>query len=376
MGRLFRSSKSGRSPSAADADPLLAFESEQEATPQTQPGRLPAAVAHPSRRRFWAVIAAAIAAFVVAATAFAASNTAARSAAVSWFQSLPGMAAAPQPAKLTVTTRPEGAQVAIDGEIKGVTPLTLQIDPGEHSLAVRIAGQERLVALSAAPGGDIARDFEMMAPAPVTGALSIVTDPPGAHVTIDGRPSGSAPVSVESMAVGPHTIAVSGPTGSAERTVTVAAGHTASAFFTLPRVSGPVGGWLSVSVPFDVQVLERGDVLGASGSTRIMLAAGRHDITLVNETLGYQESRRVDIVAGQTSVVRVDPPKVRVNINARPWAEVTLDGQELGQTPISNATVTVGTHQLVFRHPQLGERRQSLVVTANGQQRVAVDLTK
>jgi hypothetical protein len=67
---------------------------------------------------------------------------------------------------------------------------------------------------------------------------------------------------------------------------------------------------------------------------------------------------------------------VPMNVNARPWAEVTLDGESLGQTPISNSTVSVGTHQLAFRHPQLGERRQTVVVTAKGPNRVAVDLTK
>ena len=58
-------------------------------------------------------------------------------------------------------------------------------------------------------------------------------------------------------------------------------------------------------------------------------------------------------------------------MNARPWAEVTLDGSSVGQTPLSNLLVTVGTHELVFRHPQFGERRQSVVVTAKGPNRIA-----
>ena len=53
-----------------------------------------------------------------------------------------------------------------------------------------------------------------------------------------------------------------------------------------------------------------------------------------------------------------------------------IDGRDLGQTPIANIAVTVGTHEIVFRHPQFGERRQTVVVTTKEPQRIAVDLTK
>ena len=63
-------------------------------------------------------------------------------------------------------------------------------------------------------------------------------------------------------------------------------------------------------------------------------------------------------------------------MNARPWAEIIVDGANVGQTPIANIQITVGTHEMVFRHPQLGERKQTIVVTAKGPNRIAADLTK
>src|SRR5262249_23340765 len=146
--------------------------------------------------------------------------------------------------------------------------------------------------------------------------------------------------------------------------------------FSMPKPSGPVAGWLTVSAPFDVQVMERDEVIGAGGSARIMLAAGRHEIVLVNQTLDFEDSRRVDISPGKTASLRIDPPKMSLSVNARPWADVSIDGVAVGQTPIANVGVTIGTHQVVFRHPQLGERRQAVVVTAKGPNRIAVDLTK
>jgi hypothetical protein len=146
--------------------------------------------------------------------------------------------------------------------------------------------------------------------------------------------------------------------------------------FSLPKVAGPVGGWLSVSAPFDVQVIEKDEVIGAGGAAKIMLAAGRHDVVLANRALDYQESRHIEIGAGSTTTIRVDPPKAALSVNARPWADVAIDGAAIGQTPIANASAPIGTHQLVFRHPQYGERKQSVVVTARGPNRIAIDLTK
>jgi len=53
-----------------------------------------------------------------------------------------------------------------------------------------------------------------------------------------------------------------------------------------------------------------------------------------------------------------------VSANARPWADVAIDGKSGGQTPISNLQVPIGVHEVVFRHPRLGERRQTVVVKA------------
>jgi len=284
----------------------------------------------------------------------------------------------PRPGNLTINTRPIDAEVLIDGTRRGTTPLTLSLTPGTHTITVRSAGDERIVPLTLASGAEVSHYFEMKPaePAVVVGRVSVVTDPPGARVSVDGKARGTSPITVTDLTPADHKVTVTSDTGSAERTITVAAGGTASVMFSLPKVSGPVGGWLAIAAPFDVEVVEHDDVIGSGGASRIMLAAGRHDITLLNRSLGYQEARKVDVTAGKTMAIKVDPPKVNISVNARPWADVSLDGASLGQTPISNLQVAIGTHEMVFRHPQLGERRQSVTVTAKGPNRIAADLTK
>jgi len=284
----------------------------------------------------------------------------------------------PQPGSLTIQTRPDAAEVLVDGERRGVTPITLSLAPGGHVITVRNGSDERVVPLTIAAGSDVTQHFEMRIPEPIAlfGRVSVATDPPGAHVAVDGRQRGISPVTVTDLTAEEHTVTVTNDNGSAERKVAVTAGGTASVMFSLTKAPGPIGGWLTIAGPFDVEVIENGDVLGSGGANRIMMAAGRHDVVLANRAIGYQETRRVEVTAGKTTAIRLDPPRVAISVNARPWAEILLDGANVGETPIANLLVTVGSHELVFRHPQLAERRQTIVVTAKGPNRIAADLTK
>jgi eukaryotic-like serine/threonine-protein kinase len=280
---------------------------------------------------------------------------------------------------LAIETEPVGSEVLVDGERRGMTPLKMALTPGAHVVTIRNAGQERTVPLTIAAGADVTQHFEMRTRESVAlvGRLSVTTEPPGAKVTVDGHPRGLSPLTVADLTADEHTVTVASESGSAERKVVVAPGGTASVMFALAgKASGPVGGWLSVSSPFDVEVVENSDVIGSSRTNRIMVAAGRHDVVLTNASLGYHEAKKIEVTAGRITTIRVEPPQVSLNVNARPWADVTVDGASVGQTPIANLPVTVGSHDLVFRHPQLGERKQTIVVTANGTNRIAVDLTK
>jgi hypothetical protein len=63
-----------------------------------------------------------------------------------------------------------------------------------------------------------------------------------------------------------------------------------------------------------------------------------------------------------------------VNLNASPWAEVFIDGERVGDTPIGNLAVPIGPHEIVFRHPQFGERRHAVSVTAGVPVRISVEM--
>ena len=77
-------------------------------------------------------------------------------------------------------------------------------------------------------------------------------------------------------------------------------------------VQGPVSGWLSVKAPVLMEIHEGGRLIGTTDSDRLMMSAGRHEIELVNETLGYRGTKVVQVPAGKVAAVR---ERLRCNDN-------------------------------------------------------------
>jgi hypothetical protein len=354
--------------SSAGADPLLAFAAEGAPTPN-MPG-----AGSGSRRSTSRKIAAPVAITVLVGIACIGGVAVTRLA----LRGVPVPEV--RPGVLKVETQPAGASVLIDGTVRGVTPLTLSLNPGAHKMTVGGEGDERTVPLTIAPGDQITQYFELKTSAPVAATgLAVATDPPGARINVDGinvdgHARGVAPLTISDLKAGEYRVTATSDAGSSERTVRVEQGAVASLVFSLPKVAGSLGGWISVKAPFDVDVLENAEVIGRGDIAKIMLTTGRHEIILVNRALDYREARKVDVVAGSTTAIRVDAPAAIVSANARPWADVAIDGKSVGQTPISNLQVPIGVHEVVFRHPRLGERRQTVTVTINGPNRFAADL--
>ena len=149
----------------------------------------------------------------------------------------------------------------------------------------------------------------------------------------------------------------------------------------VPAATPPVdktmlAGSVAVTTPVPMQVLLKGRVVATTEAESFMLPVGTQELEFVNQDVGYRARRTVTVQAGKTTPVRLDPPSGRVNINAVPWAEVWLEGQRLGETPLGNLQVPIGSRELIFRHPDLGERRATVLVTLKDPARISMDLRK
>lgn len=278
---------------------------------------------------------------------------------------------------LVITTNPSGAQALVDGMPRGVTPLTLDLAVGAHRLELRGPAGARIVPVTITAGAQVAQYIELPQEESGVGQLMIRTDPAGARVTIDGVARGTSPVTVPSLPVGDHLVLLESELGSVKHSVTIQPGATAQLVVPLAAPEGlPVSGWVAVNSPIELQLFEKDRLLGSSRSDRIMVSAGRHEVDLVNEELGYRATRTVEVAAGKVAPIAVEVPNGTIALNATPWAEVWIDGDKVGETPIGNLPLPIGTHDVVFRHPDFAEQRHTATVTLKDVARVSVEFKK
>ncbi len=276
---------------------------------------------------------------------------------------------------LQIDSKPRGLPVSIDGIEQGRTPARLSVSAGTHVLEVH-GNAPRVIPVSVASGTENVQYIEFP-DRPQTGQLRVDTNPAGATVMVDGVARGTTPLTVGNLKPGPREIVLQTAAGSVRHAVNIQAGATSSLNAPVPAASTAetrTWGWIAATAAFPVDIRVGGKVLGSAGE-RIRMMAGRHQIELVNEDRGFRSVRTVDVVSGKVTSVAIDtPPAGLVNLNASPWAELWIDGRRIGDTPLANLSVPAGEHEVVFRHPELGEKRQVLRVNPGARLRLSVEM--
>jgi hypothetical protein len=284
-------------------------------------------------------------------------------------------AATTAPGALVVQSNPSGIPVFVDGIEHGKTPARVTVAAGSHILELRGRGVPRVIPLNVTAGAEVSQYLEF-AETPVSGELAVQSDPPGAKVIVDGTERGVAPVTIADLAPGDHRVELLSEGVTARHTVNVQAGGTASLVVPMgtAATAGPVSGWISVKAPFTLEIREQGRLVGTTDADRLMMAAGRHELDFVSESLGYRVTRVVQVTPGKVAGLALEMPQGVINLQAAPWAEVWIDGRRVGDTPIGNLSVAIGPHEVLFKHPQLGEKRHAISVTLGAPVRLSVDM--
>jgi len=262
----------------------------------------------------------------------------------------------PQTGTLRVESARPGLTVRIDGVAHGTTPLSTALAVGRHRIEVDGGGRTRSQDVVVTTGQDTVVQLSGGATGGA-GTLRLTSEPAGAQVWLDGAPHGTAPLTIEDVAEGLHTVVVREAGGTVRQTIRVRADETVDA--TIPI--GP--GWLAVFAPVRLDIMEDGRVIGTSEGGRIRARPGEHTLELVGELIGFRETRTVEVKPGVVVALSIELPAATLEVVAPADAEILIDGQLIGTAPLAPFAVAPGTREVSMRHPTLGEQRQITTIT-------------
>jgi serine/threonine-protein kinase len=97
--------------------------------------------------------------------------------------------------------------------------------------------------------------------------------------------------------------------------------------------------------PRGLTVTLGGKVIGTTPLEAVELPVGKHTLALASSRFGIQRSLTVEVAAGELTTKTVDVPRGKLVINARPFAEVYVDGEHVGTTPVTRP-VYEGRHEV------------------------------
>jgi hypothetical protein len=95
----------------------------------------------------------------------------------------------------------------------------------------------------------------------------------------------------------------------------------------------------------------------------VLLAAGLHNVRFENRALGVYDMRRIEVRPGETTSFSYEPPPAHLSVTASEGATVAVDGDILGQTPLVDYPVKIGTRDLTITSASGEVRHQTITAT-------------
>ncbi len=193
---------------------------------------------------------------------------------------------------------------------------------------------------------------------------------PAARVILDGEMRGVSPLTLSDIPAGKHTLVLDSDRGTVTRDITVRDGEMTTA------VEAIIPGWLAVFSRIQLDISLGDQRLGTTEDGHLLVPPGHHEIQLVNDRLGYRDTLVVDIEPGEVTPYTATLPTGIVHINAVLGAEVWIEGELVGHAPLRDVFVPIGTREIVVRHPEFGERRETVDIRFGVPTEVTVELTR
>jgi len=247
---------------------------------------------------------------------------------------------------LKVECNVEGAEVIVDGNQVGVTPLMTAIAAGAHQLEIRMDGYSKHSQELQVPADKkvlVQAELEFIA-----GSIVVVAKPDGATVSLDGDEVGTTPdVRIENVHPGKHTVTVT-KDGYAPATENISVTKLQEVTVNV-SLEATAGLLLVTTVPAGASVYSNGELLGTTPLEKADMPIGLHALRLTSPA--YADAFvSVDVVLGDEAEVEHVFSTEIGGLKVIPDPEhalVTVDSYPVGEGRQKLEAVEPGVHKVV-----------------------------
>ena len=261
---------------------------------------------------------------------------------------------------ISVTSNPSGAAIYLNGNYRGVAPLTIRdLTPGTYNVEAERSGYQSDRSSVTVRSGQQSDIRFTLTPIQQYGSVSITSSPSGAYVYMDGVYKGRTPLTLDSVAAAPHNIELDlAGYYDWKTTVTVSAGVTRYVNAQMSSIPSETTGRIDVvSSPAGADVYLDGVHQGKTRSSGVFTVSnvrvGTH--TMKVSMAGYHDyTTSVEVRAATTSYVNavLQPAPVSaagsIAVTSSPaGAEIYIDNAYKGITPLTVDGISAGTHTVM-----------------------------
>jgi serine/threonine-protein kinase len=285
----------------------------------------------------------------------------------------------PKPAALRLSSEPPGARVVVNGNVlDSVTPTTVQTFAGMGStVRVLLPGYLPVEQRVQVPAEGLDLKVPLQKGAPETAALHVESDPPGAHVAVNGTDVGVTPLQLPRVAakVGltlrltkdgtyPHVVMFQlAPGEDREIGVQLIPDTGPRDLATVNVESIPSGATIS-----EVGVDGKSESLGKTGQFAVKVK-GRpigQPLRLHAEAAGYQPADADLDLRESFYTVYVRLPESEkfygaLSVQGPPGLTVYVGPKEMGKTPLKDVRLPEGDHDVVVFDEKTRDRQEGKV---------------
>ncbi len=280
--------------------------------------------------------------------------------------------------EFNIISEPTKAKIYVDGEYKGETPktLSLQLDKSIIIKLVKEGFEPKSAKLLLSQKDAKDQSFKLSAAGPKIAVLNVTSSPSGASIYVDGKATGlTTPSKIKNLYAGEEyriELRLNGYTTNASN-IRLKDGKENQVNFTLALK--PIA-LKVITNPRGAKVALHGFREQTSPATFSSgLKKGKTYKLRVYKN-GYKAAtRNVKITGSKTEWVTLQKIQAAfgyISINAVPYAQIFLDGEIIGYTPIKNRKVSTGKHKIVFKHPNAKDKVETIIVSRNKEKVVIV----